>query len=172
MDVPDIPSVNLKTSYLEMKDILEETRKTVQESHLVDSNTARIVDNPGGTRSIVVVGNEINQTGTSSNPYKMRDRRYGSANPTDTSGPLGLDQANTDTWDRFTPPIYNETAMDGVTIGELPRHYISSSSGTYEEKIFDRLKKYDSSGELYSVGIEVLVETATISGSASKGGGI
>ena len=63
MEVPDIPSVNLKTSYLEMKDILEETRKTVQESHLVDSNTARIVDNPGGTRSIVVVGNEINQNG-------------------------------------------------------------------------------------------------------------
>jgi hypothetical protein len=63
MDIPDIPSVNLNTSYLDMKDILEETRKTVQESHLVDSNTARIVDNPGGTRSIVVVGNEINQTG-------------------------------------------------------------------------------------------------------------
>ena len=63
MDVPDIPSVNLKTTYLDMKEILEETRKTVQESHLVDSNTARIVDNPGGTRSIVVVGNEINQTG-------------------------------------------------------------------------------------------------------------
>ena len=63
MDVPDIPSVNLKTSYLQLKDIIEETRKTVQESHLVDSNTARIVDNPGGTRSIVVVGNEINQTG-------------------------------------------------------------------------------------------------------------
>ena len=63
MDVPDIPSVNLKTSYLEMKDILEETRKTVQESHLVDSNTARIVDNPGGTRSIVVVGNDVSQTG-------------------------------------------------------------------------------------------------------------
>ena len=63
MEVPDITSVNLKTSYLEMKDILEETRKTVQESHLVDSNTARIVDNPGGTRSIVVVGNEVNQTG-------------------------------------------------------------------------------------------------------------
>jgi len=63
MDVPDIPSVNLKTSYLDLKDIIEETRKTVQESHLVDSDTARIVDNPGGTRSIVVVGNEINQTG-------------------------------------------------------------------------------------------------------------
>jgi hypothetical protein len=63
MDVPDIPSVNLKTSYLNLKDIIEETRKTVQESHLVDSDTARIVDNPGGTRSIVVVGNEINQTG-------------------------------------------------------------------------------------------------------------
>ena len=62
MDVPDITSVNLKTSYLEMKDILEETRKTVQESHLVDSNTARIVDNPGGTRSIVVVGNDVSQT--------------------------------------------------------------------------------------------------------------
>ena len=63
MEVPDITSVNLKTSYLEMKDILEETRKTVQESHLVDSNTARIVDNPGGTRSIVVVGNDVSQTG-------------------------------------------------------------------------------------------------------------
>lgn len=63
MDIPDITSVNLNTSYLGMKDILEETRKTVQESHLVDSNTARIVDNPGGTRSIVVVGNEVNQTG-------------------------------------------------------------------------------------------------------------
>ena len=63
MDVPDITSVNLKTSYLEMKDILEETRKTVQESHLVDSNTARIVDNPGGTRSIVVFGNDVSQTG-------------------------------------------------------------------------------------------------------------
>ena len=63
MDVPDITSVNLKTSYLEMKDILEETRKTVQESHLVDSNSARIVDNPGGTRSIVVVGNDVSQTG-------------------------------------------------------------------------------------------------------------
>ena len=109
---------------------------------------------------------------SSSNPYKMRDRRYGSTNPTDTSSPLGLDQANQDTWDRFTPPIYNGTAMDGVTIGELPRHYISNSSSTYEEKIFDRLKKYDSCGELYYVGVEVLVETATISGSASKGGGI
>jgi len=63
MDIPDITSVNINTSYLDMKDILEETRKTVQESHLVDSDTARIVDNPGGTRSIVVVGNEINQTG-------------------------------------------------------------------------------------------------------------
>lgn len=63
MDVPDITSVNLQTSYLEMKDILEETRKTVQESHLVDSNSARIVDNPGGTRSIVVVGNDVSQTG-------------------------------------------------------------------------------------------------------------
>lgn len=63
MEVPDIPSVNLKTSYLEMKDILEETRKIVQESHLVDSNSARIVDNPGGTRSIVVVGNDVSQTG-------------------------------------------------------------------------------------------------------------
>jgi hypothetical protein len=63
MDIPDITSVNITTSYLGMKDILEETRKTVQESHLVDSDTARIVDNPGGTRSIVVVGNEINQTG-------------------------------------------------------------------------------------------------------------
>jgi hypothetical protein len=63
MDIPDIPSVNLKTSYLDLKDIIEETRKTVQESHLVDSDTARIVDNPGGTRSIVVFGNEINQTG-------------------------------------------------------------------------------------------------------------
>ena len=63
MDVPDIPSVNLKTSYLDLKDIIEETRKTVQESHLVDSDTARIVDNPGGTRSIVVLGTEINQSG-------------------------------------------------------------------------------------------------------------
>jgi len=61
MDVPDIPSVNLKTSYLQLKDIIEETRKTVQESHLVDSNTARIVDNPGGTRSIVVFGNDSKQ---------------------------------------------------------------------------------------------------------------
>jgi len=63
MDVPNIPSVNLKTSYLDLKDIIEETRKTVQESHLVDSDTARIVDNPGGTRSIVVLGTEINQSG-------------------------------------------------------------------------------------------------------------
>ena len=63
MDVPDIPSVNKKTDYQNLKGIIEKTRKTVQESHLVDSNTARIVDNPGGTRSIVVVGNEINQTG-------------------------------------------------------------------------------------------------------------
>jgi len=63
MDVPDIPSVNKKTDYQRLKDIIEKTRKTVQESHLVDSNTARIVDNPGGTRSIVVVGNEVNQTG-------------------------------------------------------------------------------------------------------------
>lgn len=119
------------------------------------------------------IGPEVEiESCSSSNPYKMRDRRYGSTNPTDTSSPLGLDQANQDTWDRFTPPIYNGTAMDGVTIGELPRHYISNSSSTYEEKIFDRLKKYDSCGELYYVGIEVLVETATISGSASKGGGI
>ena len=63
MDVPDIPSVNKKTDYQNLKGIIEKTRKTVQESHLVDSDTARIVDNPGGTRSIVVVGNEINQTG-------------------------------------------------------------------------------------------------------------
>ena len=63
MDVPDIPSVNLKTSYLKLKGIIEKTRKTVQESHLVDSDTARIVDNPGGTRSIVVLGTEINQSG-------------------------------------------------------------------------------------------------------------
>jgi hypothetical protein len=110
---------------------------------------------------------------SSSNPYKMRDRRYGSANPTSTIIPLSLDQANTDTWDRFTPPIYNGIAMDGVDIGELPRHYISGSgSGTYSEKIFDRLKKYDSCGELYYVGVEVLVETATNSGSGSAGGGI
>jgi hypothetical protein len=122
---------------------------------------------------IYFIGGEVEiESCSSSNPYKMRDRRYGSANPTDTTSPLGLDQANTDTWDRFTPPIYNGTAMDGVTIGELPRHYISNSSSTYAEKIFDRLKKYDSCGELYYVGIEVLVETATISGSASKGGGI
>lgn len=122
---------------------------------------------------LYLIGPEVEiESCSSSIPYKMRDRRYGSTNPTDTSSPLGLDQANQDTWDRFTPPIYNGTAMDGVTIGELPRHYISNSSSTYAEKIFDRLKKYDSCGELYYVGIEVLVETATISGSASKGGGI
>lgn len=63
MDVPDITSVNLQTSYLQLKDIIEETRKTVQESHLVDSNTARIVDNPGGTRSIVVLGTDTSQSG-------------------------------------------------------------------------------------------------------------
>jgi len=63
MDVPDIPSVNLKTSYLQLKDIIEETRKTVQESHLVDSDTARIIDNPGGTRSIVVLGTDTSQSG-------------------------------------------------------------------------------------------------------------
>ena len=63
MDVPDIPSVNKKTDYQNLKGIIEKTRKTVQESHLVDSDTARIVDNPGGTRSIVVLGTEINQSG-------------------------------------------------------------------------------------------------------------
>jgi hypothetical protein len=63
MDVPDIPSVNKQTSYLKLKDIIEETRKTVQESHLVDSDTARIVDNPGGTRSIVVLGTDTSQSG-------------------------------------------------------------------------------------------------------------
>jgi len=54
MDVPDIPSVNLKTSYLQLKDIIEEIRKVVTASHMVDSPTVRIVDNPGGTRSAVV----------------------------------------------------------------------------------------------------------------------
>jgi hypothetical protein len=85
MEVPDIPSVNLKTSYLDLKDIIEETRKTVQESHLVDSDTARIVDNPGGTRSIVVVGNEINQTGREVLVINPTNNIYGSPYTTEVS---------------------------------------------------------------------------------------
>jgi hypothetical protein len=85
MDVPDIPSVNLNTSYLDMKDILEETRKTVQESHLVDSETARIVDNPGGTRSIVV---EINQTGREVLVINPTTDIYGSHSTTEVSSPV------------------------------------------------------------------------------------
>ena len=85
MEVPDITSVNLKTSYLEMKDILEETRKTVQESHLVDSNTARIVDNPGGTRSIVVVGNDVSQTGREVLVINPTTAIYGSPYTTEVS---------------------------------------------------------------------------------------
>ena len=88
MDVPDITSVNLKTSYLGMKDILEETRKTVQESHLVDSDTARIVDNPGGTRSIVVVGNEINQTGREVLVINPTNPIGGSPYTTEVSAPV------------------------------------------------------------------------------------
>ena len=115
------------------------------------------------------IGPEVEiESCTSYNPYKMRTYRYGSTSPTDTTGPEPLSTANPDIWERANPPAGRE----GVIMGELPRHDISPSSSTYEEKIFDREKKYDSCGELYYVGIEVLVETATISGSASKGGGI
>lgn len=116
------------------------------------------------------IGPEVEiESCSSSTPYTMRTYRYGSTNPGDTSSPESLSLANPDIWERSNPP----TGTDGVIIGELPRHYISDSgSGTYSEKIFDRQKKYDSCGELYYVGIEVLVETATNSGSGSAGGGI
>jgi len=116
------------------------------------------------------IGPEVEIESCSNSPsYTMRTYLYGSATPGDTTAALSLDQANQDTWDRFTPP----TGTKGVIIGELPRHYISGSgSGTYSEKIFDRQKKYDSCGELYFLGVEVLVETATNSGSGSAGGGI
>jgi len=116
------------------------------------------------------IGPEVEiESCTNSPSYTMRTYLYGSTNPGDTTAALSLDQANQDTWDRFNPP----TGTKGVIIGELPRHYISGSgSGTYSEKIFDRQKKYDSCGELYFLGEEVLVETATNSGSGSAGGGI
>jgi len=85
MDVPDIPSVNKKTDYQNLKGIIEKTRKTVQESHLVDSDTARIVDNPGGTRSIVVVGNDVSQTGREVLVINPTTAIYGSPYTTEVS---------------------------------------------------------------------------------------
>jgi hypothetical protein len=85
MDVPDIPSVNKKTDYQNLKGIIEKTRKTVQESHLVDSDTARIIDNPGGTRSIVVIGTEINQSGKEVLVINPTTAIYGSPYTTEVS---------------------------------------------------------------------------------------
>ena len=45
------------------------------------------------------------------------------------------------------------------------------SSGVFEERFFDRLRTADSCGEIVSIGPEVIVQTATISGSGSASGG-
>ena len=62
---------------------------------------------------------------------------------------------------------------DGVTLGPEQRHYkFNSGSGTFEEKVFAREKKWDSCGELYYIGPEVIIQTAIISGSGSASGGL
>ena len=62
---------------------------------------------------------------------------------------------------------------DGVTLGPEQRHYkYNSGSGTFEEKVFAREKKWDSCGELYYIGPEVIIQTAIISGSGSASGGL
>ena len=101
---------------------------------------------------------------SSSNPYLMGSRLYGSTQPTDTSNPKPSGEANTDTWDRSSPPIYNSVATDGVTYDPVPRIYKDTVAGV--TKIFTRQVKYDSCGELYYIGIEVKTEITGSGGPA------
>ena len=61
---------------------------------------------------------------------------------------------------------------DGVTIGPEQRVYKVNSTTTYTETVFARLKKWDSCGELYYVGPEVIIQVATVTGSGSASGGL
>jgi len=55
MDFPVIPEVDKKTSYQQLKKIVEMLRKLAVASHLTDSATVTIVDNVGGGRSAEVI---------------------------------------------------------------------------------------------------------------------
>ena len=111
------------------------------------------------------IGPEVEiESCSSSNPYLMRSRLYGSTQPSDTTNPKLSGEANTDTWDRSSPPIYNLVATDGVTYDPVPRIYKDTVAGV--TKIFTRQVKYDSCGELYYIGIEVETEITGSGGPA------